>query len=182
MDYHFVDVFGDVPGRLTERWEERGGLAAYNKHVLGVVEQFDHVEVHPRVWLQNVPNSSLSCHMFLHAVQEAFGVKALERAAWALREMFFLHAQDVGARSLQMALAEELDLPRQPIEELLDNGVAASLLSRDVFLAKEQNIAVSPTLVFDGGRQVLRGNVGYRIIEANVQELLTGDGPQHSWC
>lgn len=30
---------------------------------------------------------------------------------------------------------------------------------------------VSPTLIFNEGRQRLNGNVGYRVIEANIREL-----------
>ncbi len=182
MDYHFVDVFGDVPGRITERWKDRGGLAGYGKHVLDVVERFDHVEVHSEVWTRNIPASSMSSHLFLHAVQESGGVRALERAAWALREAFFLNALDISDRELQMGVAEELKLSRSEIEKHLDSGLAAARLSSDLRVATEQGIKVSPTLTFDEGRQVLRGNVGYRVIEANVQELLERGGTQHSWC
>ena len=31
-------------------------------------------------------------------------------------------------------------------------------------------------------RQRLTGNVGYRVIEANVRELLERPSAQHSWC
>lgn len=182
MDYHFVDVFGDVPGRITERWRERGGLEAYGQHVLEVVGRFDHVEVHPEIWTRNVPSSSMSSHLFLHAVQESGGVRALERAAWALRESFFRHALDISARELQMGVAEELGLSRSEIEKHLDSGLAAARLSSDLRIAADQGIKVSPTLTFDEGRQVLRGNVGYRVIDANVQELLERGGTQHSWC
>tara|TARA_R110002096_G_scaffold408075_3_gene607070 strand:+ start:46526 stop:47182 length:657 start_codon:yes stop_codon:yes gene_type:complete len=182
MHYHFVDVFGDVPGRITERWRERGGLAAYGKHVLEVAERFEHVQVHPEIWTRNVPTSSMSCHIFLHAVFEAGGVQALERAAWAMRESFFVHALDISTRELQMGLAEELGLSRFEIEKHLGSGLAAAALSSDLRVAGDQGIKVSPTLTFDEGRQVLRGNVGYRVIEANMQELLEREGTQHSWC
>ena len=182
MDYHFVDVFGDVPGRITERWRERGGLAAYGEHVIEVVGRFNHVQVHPDVWNRNVPKSSMSCHLFLHAVNKVAGVRAMERAAWALRESFFLHALDVSERSLQMNIAEELGLSREGIETHLDSGYAASRLSSDLRVAMDQGITVSPTLTFDEGRQVLRGNVGYRVIEANFLELLERGGAQQSWC
>ncbi len=182
MNYHFVDVFGDVPGRTTSRWKERGGLTAYGKHVQEVVERFAHVDVHPKVWQDAVPTSSMGCHLFLHAVQEAAGGKALEAAAWALREAFFLRAQDISARSLQLAVAEELGLPIAEIEQHLGSGLAAARLSHDLRSAAEQGIKVSPTLTFDDGRQILRGNVGYRVIEANLQELLERGEAQHSWC
>ncbi|TPV95892.1 MAG: disulfide bond formation protein DsbA, partial [Myxococcales bacterium FL481] len=32
------------------------------------------------------------------------------------------------------------------------------------------------------GRQRLNGNVGFRIIEANVRELLRHTETEHSWC
>jgi predicted DsbA family dithiol-disulfide isomerase len=49
-------------------------------------------------------------------------------------------------------------------------------------LAKDQDVRSSPTLLFNEGRQRLSGNVGYRIIEANVRELLDRPIVQHSWC
>ncbi len=182
IDYHFVDVFGDIPGRLTERWKDKGGLAAYAKHVSEVAARFDHVEVTPEVWTRNTPRSSASCHEFLHAVQLAAGKQALERAAGELRKAFFVRAEDVGLRRTQFALAEQLDIPRAEVERYLETGDAMTRLSRDTRTAAEQGIRISPTLVFDGGRQVLKGNVGYRVIEANIQELLAKGSAEHSWC
>ena len=41
----------------------------------------------------------------------------------------------------------------------------------------------SPTFILNEGRQKLYGNVGYRVIEANLQELLKSpDASQASWC
>jgi len=41
----------------------------------------------------------------------------------------------------------------------------------------------SPSFVLNEGRQKLYGNVGFRIIEANIQELLRAPGTdQVSWC
>ena len=47
--------------------------------------------------------------------------------------------------------------------------------------ARQSDISVSPTYVFNNGRQRLTGNVGYRIIEANVKELLEQPHKQQSW-
>jgi hypothetical protein len=41
----------------------------------------------------------------------------------------------------------------------------------------------SPSFVLNDGRQILYGNVGFKIIEANIREILrqpTAD--QASWC
>ena len=41
----------------------------------------------------------------------------------------------------------------------------------------------SPTFVLNEGRQKLYGNVGYRVIEANIRELLrTPTAGEMSWC
>jgi len=43
-------------------------------------------------------------------------------------------------------------------------------------------VSVSPTLIFNEGRQRLNGNVGYRVIEANIRELLHNPPGEESWC
>ena len=43
-------------------------------------------------------------------------------------------------------------------------------------------VSVSPTLIFNEGRQRLNGNVGYRVIEANIRELLHNPPEEQSWC
>ncbi len=182
LSFHYVDVFGDVPGRLQKSWEKRGGLAGYSKHVQDVVARFDHLSVHEEVWQRNVPNSSVSCHHFLKAIVLAHGAKESAKAAWALREAFFGKALDVSSRPVQMQIAEELKLSIPDIEKHLNDGSALSRISRDLRMANEQKISVSPTLSFNEGRQLLVGNVSYRIIEANVSELLSGTREGHSWC
>ena len=182
LSYHYVDVFGDVPGRQQKSWESKGGLAKYSDHVKEVVARFDHLPVHEEVWKRNVPKSSLSCHHFLHAVYLTDGPKAATKAAWKLRQRFFAQALDVSSRTQQMEVAEELSLSLTVIESHLSDGSALSRVSRDLRLAKEEGISVSPTLSFNEGRQVLTGNVSYRVIEANVNELLSGTNAGHSWC
>ena len=49
--------------------------------------------------------------------------------------------------------------------------------------AESLGVKGSPTMILNQGRQKLYGNVGYRIIEANIQELLRDPHPdQASWC
>jgi len=49
-------------------------------------------------------------------------------------------------------------------------------------LARTHSIQASPTLLFNEGRQRLSGNVGYRITEANIRDLIEGAPGQLSWC
>ena len=69
------------------------------------------------------------------------------------------------------------------LREQLDSGAAQAALHLDTEARDEYLVPGSPTLVFNEGRQRLYGNVGYRIIEANIRELF--HDPQYgeaSWC
>ncbi len=189
IEHHFVSVFGMAREKLENRWQDRGGLAGYNNHVLDVVKKFDHITVHPDIWMKVTPPSSTSCHLFLHAIQllEAKGLvdrseQIFEKAIWAFREAFFTKLADISDRKVQFEIAEKLGLDVTLIQEQIDNGEAYALLSKDFDLIKEHQVSVSPTLIFNEGRQRLNGNVGYRVIEANIRELLNNPPNEQSWC
>jgi len=52
----------------------------------------------------------------------------------------------------------------------------------DQQLKEKYRVVGSPTLVFNEGRQIIYGNVGYRVIEANINELLNECSTLASWC
>jgi len=189
IDFHFVSVFGNAREKLENRWREKGGLKGYSDHVQGVVKKFNHITVHSDIWTKVTPASSTSCHLFLHAIQllELKGIipeaeKAFEKATWRFREAFFAELADVSERKVQFAIAEQLGLPIAAIQEQIDSGEAYALLSKDFDLVKEHIVSVSPTLIFNEGRQRLNGNVGYRVIEANIREFLHNPPGEQSWC
>lgn len=180
-DSHFMNVFGDARGKLHAGWKERGGLAGYAAHVRSVVARFEHVSIHADTWEKVAPNSSLGAHIFLAAVK-LHDAEMFRKAAWALRLAFFRDAIDISSRKAQLEVAESIGLSVPKIEELLYNGKAHAELSRGSNLAKHYGVTVSPTFVFDEGRQRLNGNVGYRVVEANVTELLREPEEGHTWC
>ena len=189
MEYHFVHVFGHAHQKLHTQWAKRGGPQAYGNHVKEVVGKFGHVPLHADIWVRNAPCSSLPAHLFLSALKLLGaeqtgndGSTVFERAAWAVREAFFRDLVDVSQRSELLGVAEKLALPVAEIEAILDKGSAHALLSEDIAMARDQSVRASPTLLFNEGRQVLTGNVGYRVIEANVRELLRTPADQSSWC
>lgn len=197
IEYHFVSVFGTAREKLENRWRDspearlrqRGGLAGYSNHVLDIVKKFNHITVHPDIWTKVTPPSSTSCHLFLHAIQllEAEGLldrseQIFEKAIWALREAFFTELANVSDRQVQFEIAEKLGLPISAIQAQIDSGEAYAQLSKDFDLVKEHTVTVSPTLIFNEGRQRLHGNVGYRVIEANIRELLHNPPEEQSWC
>lgn len=143
-----------------------------------------------------MPPTSASCHLFLKAIQllvecgeitaaphPRFDGKTLfEEAVWRCRQGFFRDLRNIALRDEQEAIAADLDLPLAGIRGQIDSGAAHAALCAD-FEAKEKYlIEGSPTFLLHGGRQKLYGNVGYRVIETNIQELLADSGERASWC
>ena len=196
LQKHFIPVFGSVNSKMENNWGEQGGVAAYCGHVQTVAKKFGHIEIHPDVWVKNTPTTSTSCHVFLKAIQilvenkivsatvVSDGIKknVFELAVWKMRVAFFKEAIDISALSEQMKIAENLGLPVDKIKNLIESGAAFAGLDDDLQLKEKYGVSGSPTLVLNEGRQIIYGNVGYRVIEANIQELLTQPEYQASWC
>lgn len=195
LKYHFLPVFGAVEVMMEKNWSSKGGIEAYNRHVLHVASRFDHVQVHPDIWLKNQPCSSISCHLFLKALQllEADGIidaapnpdnnkTPFEQFVWYTRLAFFAELKNISHIDTLKSLAEELRLPVQQIVDRINSGEAYAALDSDSQLQQSYNVTGSPTLVFNSGRQIIYGNVGYRVIEANIRELINTPGHQASWC
>ncbi len=196
LNYHYLTLFGNTHDRLVEGWQDRGGIEAYGAHVQGIGRDFGHVEIHPDIWCRNRPCSSLSCHLFLKAValleergeipaspQSHWQGRTLhEETVWRLRCAFFRDLQDIGQLSCQLDIASQLDLPCDRIRQLLENGAAHAAFTADLEIREKYAVRGSPTLVLNEGRQILYGNVGYKIIEANIHELLQRPAGQATWC
>ena len=197
IEPRFVTVFGDTAAKIGVGWKERGGFEGYARHVAEVAADFPHVVLHPEAWTRAVPASSMGCHLLLEAVRglcedgelpptlEAGGARrpTTEALAWQLRLAFFAHAKDVGARGVQGEIVEALRLARAPIEARMSDGRAFAALWSDTELQRTHQVPGSPTWLLNQGRQRLYGNVGYRILEANIQEALAaGSSDLASWC
>lgn len=188
LSYHFVSVFGDVATRIQKSGKSPQDYAA----MIGrAAAPYDHVEVHPEVFAKNTPTSCVPSHLYLRAVKiledagrvEADdGVSPFERLMWELRVAFFRDARDISSRKVLDELARELGIDPTGVGEVIDSGEAFAALDRDVKLQREHGITVTPTLLFNEGRQRLNGNVGYRVIEANISELLSDRPAAMSWC
>ena len=187
VEWRQLSVFGNVPGKIQQNWGAKGGIAAYAAHVLGIAAQHPHLVVHERVWQDPTPRSSMPAHLYLCALRDAEQHDEVPQGtqlkfARALRVAFFGRAADIGAESVLRALLEAENLPQDVVAARLADGRAHAALAEDLQLAKELDIRSSPTLLFNEGRQRLSGNVGYRIIEANIRELLEHPSAGHSWC
>ncbi|MFQ5471162.1 MAG: DsbA family protein [Gammaproteobacteria bacterium] len=196
LSYHFLPIFGCAQRRICGGWKDRGEFNGYAEHVKHVCESFPHVSLHDDVWFSLRPASSANCHLFLKSVQllvtnnkisidpeERFDGRTLfEQVIWACRQAFFRDAKDISDLSVLFAIAEAYDLPVGEIRAQIDSGYAMAAMCCDIELKNEFNIDGSPTYVLNEGRQKLYGNVGYKVIEANVQEVLNRPENQISWC
>lgn len=181
IDYRYCSAFGAVHQKMHSGWAERGGVAGYAAHVQGIVDKFEHVHLHADTWARVTPTSSMPAHVFLRAVA-LVDPSAHREAAWAVRLAFFAQGRDISQRDELLAIAEQGNVSRVEVERRLNDGSAYASLSLDLRTAAEQGITVSPTAVFNEGRQRLTGNVGYRVLEANVAELLRQPAAEVSWC
>jgi predicted DsbA family dithiol-disulfide isomerase len=69
------------------------------------------------------------------------------------------------------------------IERCIHSGIAFARLATDYQDADRMRIEGSPSFVLNEGRQKLYGNVGFHLIEANIQELLRAPRTDEaSWC
>jgi predicted DsbA family dithiol-disulfide isomerase len=186
-------VFGDTARKITSTWRDKGEYAGFNAHLRQVAQQFPHIEVHPDIWLKTRPPTSASAHLFMTAVrhwqheqsegQGGSATSIFEEVMWALRCAFFRDCRDIARWDVQCELADALGVDIDAIEKSIHEGTAFARLATDYQDADKMRIEGSPSFVLNDGRQKLYGDVGFRIIEANIQELLRAPaGDQASWC
>jgi predicted DsbA family dithiol-disulfide isomerase len=197
LEYRFIPVFGATRYRIGEGWRDKGGYPGFGAHVRKVAERFPHAPVHTEVWDEVAPTTSATAHEMLCAVRllqdegavsnerrdELGGRTLLEEAIWRVRAAFFAEARDISDRGELFDVMTKLGISREAIEAKLASGEALAEACRDVELRDQHKVEGSPTYYLNRGRQKLYGNVGYRVVSANLRELLEEPGPQQaSWC
>ncbi len=193
IEYRFVPIFGAAKSGIDKNWKQQGGAAGYNSKLQSMAKDWPHISLSPDLWTSVAPESSTSPHLYLKAIQLLTSAERSENTAmesatwenviWIFRKAFFSDARDIGNRHVQDDVALSLGFSLTGIHSLIDNGKAYAALESDRLAAEEYKVPGSPTLVLNEGRQLLYGNVGYRIIEANVRELLANpDHGEAAWC
>ncbi len=187
VEYRYVSVSSATPGKLGERWRDKGGLAAYAEHVGSVVAKFDHVRLSPEA--VDPRGADLVDARAPPALRgTAAGASGPRRrgrpdggglaGARGLLPRRSRRLRSGGAQGARQGGRAGRGRARRP----LASGRAHAGSARDLDLAREQDIRVSPTLTLNDGRQRLSGNVGYRTIAANVREILEKPVEEASWC
>lgn len=190
-----ISTFGNSSGKIGNDWKDRGGREGLNRYLRKLSGHWDYVDLHPEIWLRNAPASSEPAHLYIKAAQrleaegefanaaDTNGRKVADVFAWRLRCAFFARAENVADVSVLRRVAADVGLPVDALQELVDRGHAHAALQCDRDAEQAYCVSGSPTLVFNEGRQKLYGNVGYRIIEANIRELLrNAHHGEATWC
>ena len=181
--HRFLSLFADTRTRIAEGWADRGGFDGFGEHTQEVCRQWPHTRLHGDVWTRCRPVSCTTAHVFLKAVAISLGIEQascpgaaetarFDRLAREVRAAFFEHGRDIAALDVLLTLLDDDCPAAAEIRAVIDRGEAYAALQRDLVEAERFAVTGSPTYVFNEGRQLLYGNVGYRIIEANVRELL----------
>jgi len=192
----FMPLFADTRTRVGEGWKDRGGFAGFGAHMQEVCSQWEHTHLHPGVWTDCRPTSCTTSHVFLKAAALCLGLEQgdvepkpdardlFEQLVKQTRTVFFEQAKDVSSLPVLLRLLQATRLSVDSVKAKIDNGQAYAALHRDEQLAKSHGVLGSPTFVFNEGRQLLYGNLGYRIIASNVRELMSSGNTQGepSWC
>lgn len=196
IENHFCSVFSDARGKIETQWKNKGEYSGYNAHVRGVAKKFPHVKVHESIWLENQPHTSASPHLFVKAVeiierdevesgavQIPYRDRHSTRVAWELRRAFFESAQDISDWSVHRQIADRVGVDYDLVDKKIRSSEAMAQLAVDYELSQKHDVTGSPTLIMNNGRQKLFGNVGYKLIEANVQEIMRSPASfEASWC
>jgi predicted DsbA family dithiol-disulfide isomerase len=193
IEHRFCSVFGDTARKITATWKDKGGYAGFNAHLREVAHRFPHIEVHPEIWLRTRPPSSASPHLFMKALQQGDPESAataarsapgmFDQVMRAFRTAFFRDGRDISRWDVQCEIAESLGADIGVIAERIHSGMAFARLAADYQDADRMRIEGSPSFVLNEGRQKLYGNVGFHLMEANIQELLRKPrADEASWC
>lgn len=178
---HYLDLFADVPSRIGQGWQEKGGYEGFAQHVQDAAAPYE-LSIHPDCWRTVQPSTSANAHISLKAIEQLYDASQSEQFAVILRKSFFEQAQDIGNMTVIDQLISDSGLDAQAVKQQRLSGLAIAALMGDIKTAQQNAISGSPTWLINQGRQKLYGNVGYRILSANIDELLKQPKHEASWC
>lgn len=182
LRHHCVNVFGDTHAKMNVQWIERGGFEGFADHVQASAAGYEDAPVHPGLWRQVRPTTSATAHLVLKAAELAASHTDMVMLAARIRQAFFVDAIDISALERLMEIADDAGLSTDALNSALLSGHAMAALLSDYSRTDRHGIVGSPSWVMNDGRQILYGNVGYRILNANVEELLRHPEQEASWC
>tara|TARA_R110001592_G_scaffold362925_2_gene678883 strand:- start:11773 stop:12432 length:660 start_codon:yes stop_codon:yes gene_type:complete len=182
LRHYYLDIFGDVSTKITTQWQSKGAYLGFAEHIHTSASAFEYTHINPKIWTEVRPTTSANAHLVLKAVEITYDKKKSIDMALKFRSAFFVDALDIGNLEVLCDLVKDNGLDRNTINTSIRDGSAMASLMNDYQKSKRQGIQGSPSYVISGGRQTLYGNVGYRVILANIEELLKNSRDEASWC
>lgn len=179
---HYLDLFGDTATRIGDGWQERGGFEAFGKNVVNSASAFENAPVNQDIWKEVRPATSANAHLLLKAIELTHSAEISFDFSRNLRQSFFVDLLDIGSFDVLYGLAQDAGLDVEAVQKTIEDGTAMAALMQDYQKAKNLGLKGSPSWVMNEGRQILYGNVGYRILNANVKELMVKHSGEASWC
>lgn len=180
--HHYVNVFGNTANRIGVKWADRGGYAGFGLHVRESASPYESAPVSPAIWSDVRPSTSANVHLYLKAAEIATNAEESKHLASVYRRKFFVDALDISQTRVLLELAVEMGFDEKELVSTIESGQAIAALIADYEEALELGLKGSPSWVLNNGRQVLYGNVGYRILNANIEELVRTPAHEASWC
>ena len=180
--YQFIDIFGDVHTRIEKQWADKGTYVGFGDHVIKSAAPYESAPVNKNIWHHTQPSTSANAHLVIKAVQLTHGHTLAANFITTLRCAFFQDAKDISNLDIIYAIADDNGVNIPEILHSIACGKAMAALMCDYQNAKEYGIKGSPCFVMNEGRQVLFGNVGYRVLQTNIDELLHQSNNEASWC
>lgn len=182
LQYFYVDIFGDVSTKINTQWEQKRGYSGFAEYIKKSASAFDDAPINSKVWTEVKPATSANAHLVLKALEIVCDKNKSIDMALKFRTAFFRDAYDIGKLDVLYDLVEAEDLDHNKVNASIHDGSAMAALMHDYQKSKQQNVRGSPSYVIDSGRQTLYGNVGYRVLLANIEELLKNPANEASWC
>ncbi len=182
LRYHYLDVFGDASNKIPKQWQDKGGFSGFSSHVQDAAAPYPDAAIHCELWKSVRPNSSANPHLVLKGIELTLGAKSSIELALLFRQAFFIDGKDISHLAVLFGLIEQAGYKVDEVKKSIDDGRAIAALMADSQQAKLLSLKGSPTYIIDNGRQVLYGNVGYRVLLANVEEQLKAPTNEASWC
>jgi len=135
-----------------------------------------------KVWHHTRPTTSANAHLAVKAVELTHSIDLAIDFTSTLRSAFFAEAKDISNLDTIYSIAEDKALDVNKIQFAIVCGEAMAALMCDYQNAKDYGIKGSPCFVMNEGRQILFGNVGYRVLQTNIDELIKQPLNEASWC
>ncbi|PCI52734.1 MAG: disulfide bond formation protein DsbA [Gammaproteobacteria bacterium] len=182
LRYHYLDVFGDAINKIPTQWRERGGYDGFSAHVIESAAVYEDAHIHSAIWSKTRPTSSANPHLVLKAIELTYSCQQSINLALQFRQAFFVEAKDISNLAVLFSIIEQAGLDSSRVNKALVDGRAMAGLMRNYQQAKALSLKGSPSYIIDNGRQTLYGNVGYRVLLANIEEQLNKPESEASWC